>query len=241
MMNIKVFQSTDQLYQETATFFLELIQRYIREKGHCNLGLAGGNTYREVYKMLAEYEEEVAWNKVHFFWGDERCVPITHKDSNAAMVYDTLLNEIPVPSENIHIIHGEKEPELALGNYMRILSDYFGTDKGLDILLLGLGADGHTASLFPDNPVLEVNDKPVSYVNVPELNTHRITLTAPFLNRSENIIFVSTGKAKAKAVSEVIEGERNIQKYPAQLIQPDNGSLYWFLDVAAAAGLKQHS
>ncbi len=241
MMDIKIFNEKEKLFQETADFILQDIQKYIEEKGTCSIGLAGGSTYREIYEIISEYEDEVDWKNVHFFWGDERTVPITHEDSNVAMVYDTLLNEIPVPSQNTHVIHGEKEPEYAATLYERIISNHFKDSQGLDILLLGLGTDGHTASLFPDTSVLEENERPVSVVYVPKLKTYRITLTAPFLNKASTIIFVAMGPGKAKAVKEVIEGEENVKKYPAQMIKPIRGKIHWFLDSAAAEGLKQHT
>jgi len=238
-MKKEVFKNVDQLSQHGADLLMKLINEHVAQKDHCNLCLAGGNSYRSIYEIIAEYEEEVAWDKVHFFWGDERCVPITHEDSNAAMAYDTLLNEIPVSSRQIHIMHGEKAPEEAVKQYRAVLDQYFTEEAGMDIVLLGLGDDGHTASLFPGTAVLDEKQERVSGVYVPKLDTYRITLTAPFLNRSQHTIFVAYGKKKANAVQQVLEGAEDFQQYPAQLIKPQDGEVFWLLDEDAATSLKQ--
>ncbi|MEM6628691.1 MAG: 6-phosphogluconolactonase [Bacteroidota bacterium] len=237
-MNKEVFPNVDRLVLKAAEKIAQWIQETIEERGRCCLCVAGGSTFLPIYEYLVEtYEEDLDWEKVFIFWGDERAVSIMHPDSNVAMVFDTFLNEVPIPAANINIIQGAREPNDAAQHYEKELRAFFSENEGMDILLLGLGDDGHTASLFPETEALEQADRWVYYVEKDGVRHSRITLTAPFLNRSQKTLFVAYGGKKAGAVKEVLEGERNPSKFPAQLIRPRSGEVSWFLDEKAARDL----
>ena len=234
-MNKEVFPNVDRLVLTAAEKIAQWIQESIEDRGRCCLCVAGGSTFVPIYEYLVEtYEEDLDWEKVFVFWGDERAVSIMHPDSNVSMVFDTLLNEVPIPPANIHIIQGARDVQDASQHYEKELRSFFSEGEGMDILLLGLGDDGHTASLFPETEALDQTEHWVYPVVKKGVRHPRITLTAPFLNRSQKTLFVAYGKKKAHAVHEVLNGERNPSKFPAQLIQPESGDVSWFLDEKAA-------
>jgi 6-phosphogluconolactonase len=197
--------------------------------------LSGGSTPKALYALLAteEVRSSIEWTKVHVFFGDERCVPPDHADSNYRMAREALLAKVPVPGDNIYRIRGEADPAEAAQDYDDTLSDYF-ADRGPDVALLGMGDDGHTASLFPHTDALKESKRRCVANFVPRLNRWRLTLTAPFLNRSEQVLVLATGAAKAGRVAEVLEGPRVPDELPIQLIQPRSGRLTWIMDAPAA-------
>ena len=234
-MNKEVFPNVDRLVLKAAEKIAQWIQQSIQDRGRCCLCVAGGSTFVPIYEYLVEtYEEDLEWAKVFVFWGDERAVSIMDPDSNVSMVFDTFLNEVPIPPSNIHIIQGARDVQDASQHYEKELRSFFSEGEGMDILLLGLGDDGHTASLFPETEALNEKDHWVYPVVKEGVRHPRITLTPPFLNRSQKTLFVAYGKKKAHAVNEVLNGERNPSQFPAQLIQPESGEVTWFLDEKAA-------
>lgn len=191
---------------------------------------------------LSPYRDSLAWSKVHLFWGDERCVPSTHPDSNYKMVNEALITKVPIPAENINRIPAEVgNPQLAAHSYEQTLRNHpllgGGPFPSFDVMLLGLGEDGHTASLFPGTDVLHEKIRWVAAPFIKRFSAHRITLTPPVINRAASIIFVVTGESKSAALRQVLESEYRPDLLPAQLIRPEQGSLYWLVDRPAAAQL----
>lgn len=218
-----------------ADFIVSAAASAIRERDLFTLALSGGHTPALLYKTLVAepYLSRVEWPKIEFFFGDERCVPPHHPDSNFALAQKLLFDPAPIPANNIHRIRGEIEPEAAAVEYGQLLKRTFG-DGGLDLVLLGMGEDGHTASLFPHTAALaETHHRCVANF-VPHLKTWRVTMSAPFLNRSAAVVFMATGREKAQKIGEVLEGERDPQRLPIQLIDPPEGMVTWLMDTAAA-------
>ena len=213
--------------------------------GRFTIALSGGSTPKLLFELLAsdEFRDAIDWTHVEVFFVDERCVPPEHAESNYRMAREALLSKVPIPGDNIYRMRGEIEPEEAARAYGRMLKEKFGGDTieqggGLDVILLGMGEDGHTASLFPGTAAVgETKHRCVA--NFAEHSTTgrswRLTLTAPFINRGREVIFLVTGAAKAKTLAEVLEGPRDPQRLPAQLIAPSSGGLTWLIDAAAAA------
>lgn len=189
------------------------------------------------------FARKVDWTKVHLFWGDERCVPPSSPESNYRMVKESLLARLAVPERNIHRIIGELQPREAALHYEQKLEDFFGLVEDqfpvFDIVLLGLGEDGHTASLFPSHSVLHEHARLAIEVFVTRIAQHRVTLTLPVLNNALTVLFCVSGTGKAHIVREVLEGDTS--SYPAQLIQPASGQLYWLVDREAASQLRMEN
>ncbi|HEY1267387.1 MAG TPA: 6-phosphogluconolactonase [Candidatus Binatia bacterium] len=206
--------------------------------GRFTVALSGGNTPRALYAALAgsEFRSEIAWDHVHFFWGDERSVPADHPDSNYRMAYETLLSRVPVTQANIHRIETERGPEKAAAAYEAELRDFFALSPSVfprfDLILLGIGEEGHTASLFPGSAALEERERLVIATYVEKLKTDRITFTLPLLNSAAEVAFLVSGKSKAGVVKEMLHDGADL---PAARVAPTNGRLSWFLDKEAAA------
>jgi 6-phosphogluconolactonase len=201
-----------------------------------SIALSGGSTPKTLFQLLASeaYKSRIDWPRVEIFFADERCVPPDHADSNFRMANETLLSRVPIRKENVHRMRGEIDPNQAAKEYGEMLTARLG-DGGLDMILLGMGDDGHTASLFPGTAALNETKHRCVANFVAKLNMWRITLTAPFINRAEEILVLATGSSKAKRVSEVLEGPRDPQRLPIQMIDPIRGKLTWILDADAAA------
>ncbi len=248
------------LAREAAARFISLAQQAIAARGRFSVALSGGSTPRVLYVLLAspEYAQQIDWARVHFFWGDERAVPPDHPDSNYRMANEALLSRVLVPAQNVHRILAEKNPDDAARAYEKTLSEFFTptpslprfTGKGVrvgvgpprfDLILLGLGADGHTASLFPHAPARRETARWVIAYFVDKAKKNRITLTAPVINAAENILFLVAGAEKAQAVRAVLRGDYRPDDLPAQLIQPTHGRMVWLLDREAARGLEIES
>jgi 6-phosphogluconolactonase len=237
--------------REGAARFAALAKAAIAQNGRFTVALSGGTTPRDLFQILAAlpYHDSLDWSKVYIFFGDERTVPPGDPDSNFRMADETLLSQVPIPPENIFRMRGEAPPAEAAAEYARQLRDFFHLSQAggaspesyprLVLVLLGMGPDGHTASLFPGTAALQERSKPVTHNFVPKLNTNRLTLTAPAINRAANIIFLVAGDSKAPALKEVLEGEYQPQVYPSQLIRPSQGQLIFLVDQAAAAQLKK--
>ncbi len=211
-------------------------------KGTVSVALSGGSTPRRLYTLLGEapWRERIEWKRVHLFWADERCVPPDHNESNYRLVAETFLSRVDLPEDHIHRIRGEEEPELAARVYEEELRR-FSRPEALpvfDLILLGAGEDGHTASLFPGSPALREKKRfavPV-YCEAPKHS--RITLTLPVLNRAAHVLFLASGRAKAAVVHEIVE-DGNPKQYPAGLVQPVSGAVTWMIDREAAGLLDE--
>jgi 6-phosphogluconolactonase len=212
----------------------------ISRSGRFAVALSGGSTPAALYRLLAspEFRERVDWSRVHFFWGDERCVPPDHQDSNFRMTRETLLDAIQAPSENIHRIVGELEPAAAAAGYEAELRRFFGAQiPRFELVLLGLGEDGHTASLFPNSSALDERQRWVAATYVQKLRSHRVTLTVPVLNAAAQVVFLVAGASKAEIVKEILRPDRDPSLFPAARIQPSNGILTWLISEDAATAL----
>ncbi len=230
------------LARNAAQRFVRMARQAIAEHGQFSVALSGGSTPRELYALLAqpEFAGQVNWERVHVFWGDERDVPSDDPASNYRMAFETL-GQLPIPAQQVHRIPTELGPEKAAVAYEQTLREFFQVEgdhsPNFDLVLLGLGANGHTASLFPQSPALQETTHWVISQYVDEVKMHRITLTAPILNAAENILFLVTGTDKAETVHAVLRGEYRPDFLPAQLIQPTHGLVVWLLDRGAASRL----
>ena len=232
---IKVLPDPAAVAAEAAERIVAAADEAIRLSGRFSIALAGGSTPKALFELLAgdAYRDRIDWPNVHVYFGDERTVPPDHKDSNFRMASETLLSKLPIPQTNVHRMRGEIDPEEAAKEYGQLLKDHF-SDGGIDLILLGMGDDGHTASLFPGTPALREAKHRAVANPVPKLNTTRITMSAPFINRAREVLLTVTGANKAARLAEVLEGPRDPERLPVQLIAPSNGKLAWLVDAAAA-------
>ncbi|MBZ5535119.1 MAG: 6-phosphogluconolactonase [Acidobacteriia bacterium] len=242
---IEIYNSLEELSQAAAERFIAASDVAIQARGRFTVVLSGGSTPRSLYSLLATepYSTRIDWQKVHFFWGDERSVPPIHKDSNFRMVRETLLSKVNPPLTNIHRIPAEKTvASEAAKAYVEELKSFFSLREGewprFDLVLLGMGPDGHTASLFPDTLVLHEATSLVAAPWVDKLKCYRITLTPPALNHASQIVFFVAGPDKAPSLREVLEGSFRPETYPAQLIRPLDGKVTWMVDREASAELR---
>ncbi len=237
--NIKIFDDANKLFEIAATFIIELANKSIKEKGRFTIALSGGHTPEQLYSLLAQepFCKQMPWKNIFVFWGDERCVPYEDEQSNERMAALLLLNKVEIPFNNIYPIPVNLSPAQAAEKYESEINDFFKNDlPQFDLILLGLGENGHTASLFPDTEVLNEKKYLVKEVFVDEVKMFRVTMTLPLINHASNIIFLVTGKQKAMIVKNILNTSSfQSNKYPAQLINPEKGELYWFIDSEAAA------
>jgi 6-phosphogluconolactonase len=239
-MELHIYSSVDLAIRSVADYFVQSVHNAITEKGYAYVVLTGGNSPKPLYSLLAsdEYRGQLDWSKIFFFFGDERHVPFTDAGHNGAMVKQLLFDPLEIPETNIFYINTSLPPEEAAKEYeLKVKSIFMNRPVQFDLVLLGLGSNAHTASLFPYTDVLSEENALVKSVYVDELSANRITLTAPVINNAKEIAFLVFGADKADAVFNVLEGERDPEKYPGQLIQPGIGAGHWFLDEAAAARL----
>jgi len=238
-----IFPSPEALSLAAAEAFAQLANKVIAAKGRFAVALAGGNTPRTIYKLLAtDYREQIEWPRVHFFWGDERYVPSNDPDSNYRMAREALFDHVPVLAENVHRMPTEFiQPETAALNYEKTLQDFWPNSlPRFDLIQLGLGPDGHIVSLFPNSPLLEEEHRLVAVVTgSPKPPPTRITLTLPAINHAAQIHFFVTGAEKAEALRATLEGARDLKRFPAQAVQPVNGHVIWWVDEKAASLFKK--
>jgi 6-phosphogluconolactonase len=260
-MQLHIFKNTDELSQTVADWMTEKIMKTLEQQDKFTLVLSGGSTPKKLHGLLAGdvYKTKIDWSRLHIFWGDERFVPFNDERNNAKMGFDTLLNHVPVPKEQIHVMQTENiTPEDSAQSYEEILKQYFpGAASELqiagnnqhstsnlqhqtfDLVFLGLGDDGHTLSLFPGKTeVIHETKKWCTSLWLESQNMYRITLTHPIVNRAATVAFLVTGNTKANALHEVLNGKYNLDVYPSQIIKPANDELHWFADEAAASLLK---
>jgi 6-phosphogluconolactonase len=236
---IHIFKSVDELSQ----FFAEKLAANILKTPQgkfFSLVLSGGSTPKKVFEYLAaNFSDKIDWQKVMIFWGDERCVTPESDESNYRMAKESLLDHIPVPNHHIFRIEGETEPVTESGRYSELVRQYFqkNNDFGFDFMMLGLGEDGHTVSVFPSNMSLLDSKKLYEVSKHPETNQIRITATGEVINQAKTVVFLATGSSKNEIVASVIMKKNGSEKMPASMIHPKNGELIWLLDEHAARGL----
>lgn len=236
-----------ELHRSAALLFVEAALESAGRKGSFTVALSGGSTPRGLYVLLGEdpsLKEAVPWEQIRFFWSDERCVPPDHADSNYRMASEALLSKVPVPPSNIFRIRGEDtDPSAAAAEYEETLGKVLSPDlleaPSFDLILLGMGTDGHTASLFPNSSALSERNHLVVAAWVERLKTSRITFTLPLINAARHIIFLVSGEGKAETLQRVIEGLSDAEPLPAALVRPVHGKVTWAVDRDAARLLKR--
>jgi 6-phosphogluconolactonase len=238
-MNLNVFKSEQEVLQRLAEFFITVAQQSISANGRFLVALSGGSSPKKLYELLASnYKNNLEWNKVYFFFGDERYVSHTDPNSNYLMVKRALFDPLVISETQIFPVDTSVEPKVAAQKYTEVIRDFFKKEEmSFDLVLLGLGDNSHTASLFPNTPVLNDELPSVKEVYLEDQKAYRITFNAPLINHAYYIAFLVYGEGKAAAVHHVIEDNTDINNFPAQLIKPVKGELQWFLDSAAASKL----
>lgn len=242
-MHIATFADIDQLSHTAAQYIVRVAQEAIATRKRFTFALSGGNTPKKLYGLLATepYRSQIDWALVELFWSDERCVPPESEDSNYHMALQVMIDQIPIPASQVHRMPAdEADRDAASATYTAELNRVFGTTgvPAFDLIQLGMGPEGHTASLFPHQPSLHEQQRLVMPVTVPKPPPPRLTFTPLLLNAAHNILFLVTGQDKADAVQEVLEGEYNPDEYPAQIVRPEHGDVTWMFDTAAAAKLR---
>jgi 6-phosphogluconolactonase len=233
-MSIKVFHDISELSQAAAKSFAEAANQAIAERGRFLVTLSGGSTPMKLYERLAD--ENLDWRRVHFFWGDERCVPVADAENSYGQVKKILFDKIN--ATNIHRVNSELEPDLAATDYAHVLSEFADPPLSFprfDLVLLGMGDDGHTASLFPNSPVDVSTPTLAVTAHYQDRPANRITLTPLVFNQAREIWFLVAGQNKAETLKNVIKGKFKPKVYPAQRIRPVNGNLVWMIDEAAGS------
>ena len=239
----KVAASADQITKIAADAFAEAVAAAVQARGIARVAISGGSTPQAVFELLATgpYTSRIPWQQLQLFWVDERCVPPTHEESNYRMTRAAMLDKVPLPAENVHRMEGELDPHEAASRYEATLRNAFRLEGAetptFDLIWLGLGPDGHTASLFPHTEGLDEMSRLVIANHVPQKDTWRITLTWPVIIQGRDVAFLIEGEEKAEMVRTVWAGSYNPENWPAQLIRPATGKLTLMLDSDAAAQL----
>jgi 6-phosphogluconolactonase len=252
-MQLHVYKDAEELSREVAAWISGCIAETLKKQDRFTIALSGGSTPQRLHKILAASpcREQIDWSKLHIFWGDERAVPFEDTRNNAKMAYDTLLNFVPVPPSQIHVMRTDIPPERSAMEYEKILHEYFpaaaaggqaagAPQTSFDLVLLGMGDDGHTLSLFPGTEVVHEEKAWAKAFFLKAQDMYRITLTKTIVNRSAKVAFLTTGTGKAHALREVLKGTYDPDLYPSQEIRPADGELHWFVDKAATAELEGH-
>lgn len=244
-MAVRIFKTMHELLEAMAVYFISTANNAISLRGEFNIVLSGGNSPKLLYALLAspDFKNQTNWEKINFFFGDERYVPSVDPRNNSLMVTKVLFEPLHISASKIFSINTTLSPDEAAREYAKKITAHFKGHKAqFDLVLLGLGENAHTASLFPFSAVLNEQSASIKAVFLNQQNEYRITMTAPMINQSRQIAFLVYGQAKAEAVHHVLEDEPDVEKYPAQLIHPSHDNLHWYLDEAAAAGLiKEYS
>jgi 6-phosphogluconolactonase len=243
MSEVEIFSDKMELVRAEAERIVALAKGATATSGRCLVALSGGSTPRPLYQLLATppYAARIDWDRIHLFWGDERCVPPDHPDSNYRMTREALIDHVPIPPENVHRIRGEDPPQRAALGYELLLHDFFGAGdvpaRTFDLVLLEMGRDGHTASIFPGSPATTETRRWAMPVHVTSPHDMwRVTLTTVVLNRAADVTFLVSGADKAQRLHEVLEAlEGRAPALPAELVRPIGGELHWMVDAAAGA------
>ncbi|MCY1722531.1 6-phosphogluconolactonase [Prolixibacteraceae bacterium Z1-6] len=234
---VRIFSKPKKVFNAIAKEILKLTQNSTQEI--INIALSGGNSPKGLFKKLSsKYANEIPWERIHFWWGDERCVSPEDEQSNYKMTVDYLLSKISIPAENIHRIKGEADPEEEAVRYSKEMDELLnsrGENPVFDIILLGLGDDGHTASIFPDQLELFEYKHNCAVAQHPITGQKRITITGNVLNNASQIFFLVTGENKSMRIAEIMNDNEAAKLLPAYYISPTNGELIWFLDEPAAS------
>ncbi len=243
---IRVFPDAEAVSRAAAEEFVRRASDAVAARGRFTVALSGGSTPKRLYELLAEpaLRSQADWNRVDFFWGDERCLPPDHAESNYHAAREAMLSRLPIPAGRVHRMEAERpDRDAAARDYQAVIAKTFGRDDAgpppaFDLILLGMGPDGHTASLFPHNPTLgETARWVVAVHDAPKPPPDRMTLTYPILNAAYEVLFLVAGADKAAVLAEVLEGPAAPERLPSQNVRPDNGRLVWFVDRPAAARL----
>jgi 6-phosphogluconolactonase len=238
---IRVLPDLESLGRTAAELLVQQARQAISDHGRFSLVLSGGRTPRHTYELLSKdpFRDQLSWGQVHVFWCDERCVPPHDPRSNEHMARQALLDHVPIPAAQIHPIRCAQRPHEAAKKYQDLIRTFFkGQEARFDFVLLGVGENGHTASLFPKTYVLDERARWAVELCVDDQDLHRVTLTAPIINGAAMVAFLVTGTSKARALQEILEGPFDPHRLPAQLIHPASGRIIWLVDKEAAALLK---
>ncbi len=245
---IIVANNPEDLSHQSAEWVAQYVLNTAKIKDRVSIVLSGGITPKGLYERLAgeKFQQLIPWRQTHLFWGDERCVSLEHSESNYRLAYETFISRVSIPSQNVHPMPGaDPNPERAAEEYERLLRQFFGLSEKrrsgkwprFDLVILGVGLDGHTASLFPRSSVLREKKRWVVAPFVQKLRTHRLTLTPPILNHASHVIFLVSGREKATVLKKGLTTGQSRPSFPFQLIRPPQGRLIFFLDVEAASQL----
>lgn len=244
---IIITPTIDELFVAAAKEVVQVVLDCRKAGRECRVALAGGSTPQGLYRLLTgdPYRTQISWDHLRVFWGDERTVPPDHQESNYRMAKEALLSHVPIPSNQIFRIEGEVPADEAAARYETVLQEQFSLSSGevpqFDLILLGMGPDGHTASLFPGTSAVAESHKLVAAPWVEKLQTHRVTLTPPVLNAGKHVVFLVSGVDKATALQVVLEGPADPARYPAQVVNPPTGHMVWLVNQDAAGLLKRES
>jgi 6-phosphogluconolactonase len=244
-MNIAIYPNIDILSHEAAQYIVRIATESITTHGRFTIALSGGTTPRKLYGLLGSepHRSQIDWTLVHIFWSDERCVPPDSEESNYHLAHEVLLSKISIPAVQVHRMPADMpDRNAASQEYENEMRGVFGATDGtpnFDLIQLGMGPEGHTASLFPHQAALHEQQRLVVPVSVPKPPPDRLTFTPPLLNAARNVLFLVTGSDKADALHAVLEGPYNPDEYPAQIVRPPDGEVTWMVDTAAAAKLQR--
>jgi 6-phosphogluconolactonase len=243
--DLHIFSTPHQLGQAAAEYVARLSAQAISKRGHFTVALSGGSLPKLLCPPLVvePLRSQVDWSSWHVFWADERCVPLTDANSNYRLAREYLFEHVQIPPAQIYPLNDSLDPDAAAVDYQAKLAQVFQPPASqrprFDLILLGMGEDGHTASLFPDHPLLNEIERWVAPVfDSPKPPPERITLTLPVINNARQVVFLTAGASKVDALSQIMNRATSANRLPAQMVQPTNGELHWFVDEAAAAGLK---
>ena len=238
---LHIYETTKEVLTAAAEYFVHTSKEAISKQGKFTVALSGGSSPKGLFELLAsEYHLQVEWKKVYFFFGDERYVPFDHPESNALMATKALFEPLKIDAHQIFLVNTTLSPKEAAEAYSKTIESHFSPGPSIfDLILLGLGDDAHTASLFPYTSVINVTETGVKEIFVDDKKVYRITFTAPLINQASHIAFLVFGALKAPAVHHVLKGDRDYNQYPAQIVEPVNGDVTWFMDEAAASLIKK--
>ncbi len=241
MNNKHIYPSADSTIEALAEKIIDIAANAINARGRFTIALSGGNTPRKLYTLLAspEYIYRIEWRKTWISWSDERYVPRTDPESNVGMAIETLIRHIPIPETQVLTPDTSLDPDVSARMYEAAIVNMFDDLAIFDLILLGIGEDGHTASLFPGTDILQERTALVKAVYVQSKNTYRLSFTYTLINQAENIAFLATGSSKASVVNKLLTDKD--MSLPAAMVQPHSGHLYWYLDQEAASGLEKRS
>jgi len=239
---IRIFETPLMLAESFAAEFKNICEECISKTGNINIAISGGSTPKQLFETLAkEYKDKIEWDKVNIYWADERCVPPDNDESNFGMTSNILFSKILIPESNIHRIYGENDPAAEVVRYTDEIKNNIKQRNGIpkfDLILLGMGDDGHTASIFPDQMDILNSDNVCAVAVHPESRQKRITLTGTVISNADKIYFLVTGKSKAEVMKKILDKNHDYLKYPAAHIQTNNNYPFWYLDKEAASLLK---